>query len=208
MSRPHGSAPLIAIAASLVAAACSTSPTALLGDAIVGPSPDAAAPFDADAFDAGTDQDTGDAPDMGLPESCSGLPETVCIETAGCKALYCDGCGEHLFVACALPTTGAPICPAICPACASATNEASCRSMSPTCHAVYRDPGTCDCATPGCCVQYDHCSMGQFGFCSLPKEVCSDAPACGGDFVPAYNPPGSALCWDGCVHQADCTWLK
>jgi hypothetical protein len=198
-------------AVTAAATACGTSGTTLLADAIVGyadsstPAPDATVDLD-----GSRPPDGGSDPDSGLPESCSGIDEPTCLQTAGCKALYCDGCDQHVFVACARADSGPPVCPNVCFACPRDLDEVGCKARSDACHPVYIDPGTCDCATPGCCIGYSHCSTGQHGVCSLPGgQTCTTtAPSCGGDFVPAYDTTGSGVCWDGCVHQAQCIYNR
>src|SRR5215831_13196308 len=145
---PHIRRCVLASFAGWLSAACGTSGTGLLADAIAGPSPDAGAMDAVGVPDIGSDQDASPPDVPALPVSCSGIPETTCIMTMGCKALYCDACGQRFFVACALEMTGPPVCPAVCPACARNADEATCRANAPACHPVYKDPGTCDCATP------------------------------------------------------------
>ena len=78
----------------------------------------------------------------------AGLPPGQC--PAG--QVWCPGCtpgsGE-------CGTGGCPgyMCP---PACAQATTAADCAATI-GCHAVYYDPGTCDCAVSGCCTEFTLC---------------------------------------------------
>lgn len=91
---------------------------------------------------------------------------------------------------------------AACPGpCGALPDEASCAS-SPACHPVYRDPGTCDCASAGCCMRFSGCADGAKAQCSPSNgpQCAIPPPECGGDYVVSYT----ISCYEGCVHKAEC----
>src|SRR5205823_1107402 len=100
--------------------------------------------------DAGPNADASD--DGGIEVVCTGHDEATCATLKPCKPLYCDGCDQHVFVACGQADSSPPVCPAVCFSCPSNLDEAACNARSDACHPVYKDPGTFDCSTPGCCM--------------------------------------------------------
>lgn len=148
----------------------------------------------------------GEAPQLLCPgiacAPCSGLPESVCRASAQCQALTCDTCGVTTYAGCAdQGTKPAPICPdAPCALpCGDLTSEAACDSRS-DCHPVYVDPGTCLCALPGCCAQFERCAAGGTADCKSGALCNSLPPTCEGPYVVAYT----ASCYEGCVKATDC----
>jgi hypothetical protein len=135
---------------------------------------------------------------------CDGLDEQSCLQRgSACQADYCPGCnGAKDFVGCFSPGTGGQTCGAPqCPpaqSCDQLTTEADCQARS-DCHAVFEDPGTCGCATLGCCMVFNHCAAGVAQCVGQP--VCTvKAPVCGGQFVTAYING----CYEGCVLSSEC----
>jgi hypothetical protein len=119
----------------------------------------------------------------------------------GCPAgqIWCAGC---------TPGTGACYtggCPGIaCPTstCDQVTAQAECDTRS-DCHSVFVDPGTCDCATAGCCAHFSRCASGDHGQCKMPSTfACAIAtPYCES---PVYVVSYTSSCYEGCVLATDC----
>jgi hypothetical protein len=97
-------------------------------------------------------------------------------------------------------------CPAIdagtppgSPACATLTTLAACDARS-DCHSVFYDPGTCGCATPGCCAHFSSCADGATANCRGPAACAIASPHCESPYVIAY----SNSCFEGCVRATAC----
>jgi hypothetical protein len=87
------------------------------------------------------------------------------------------------------------------PACAQATTLEAC-ALRPDCHAVYVDPGTCDCAALGCCTRFDHCAAGASAYCNGSVDCEMKTPNCEGPYVVSYS--AATNCYEGCVLQKEC----
>jgi hypothetical protein len=141
---------------------------------------------------------------LGGPAACRGLDEAGCRARADCAVGSCPDCsGGTPFTGCYDPKLELGwACPAI--ACAPAdcdqqTTEAACRARS-ECHPVYRDPGTCLCAQPGCCMMFDACADGAQANCKGPALCKSLPPTCEGQFTLGF----ANSCYEGCVKKSDC----
>lgn len=87
-----------------------------------------------------------------------------------------------------------------CLQCQAFTDEASCRA-SGSCHAVFRDPGTCDCTAAGCCLSFFACAPGATARCNATTTMCKQAtPMCKAGFTVGYTD----TCFEGCVRETDC----
>jgi hypothetical protein len=86
-------------------------------------------------------------------------------------------------------------------ACSTVNAQEVCDSRS-DCHSVFNDPGTCGCATPGCCMRFSRCTDGGKAVCTKPVSIgCTIAtPLCSGQYVLAYT----AACYEGCVLTKAC----
>jgi hypothetical protein len=79
------------------------------------------------------------------------------------------------------------------------TTQADCDAQS-GCHSVFVDPGTCDCATSGCCTQFSRCAVGPAN-CNGGNVACKiAAPSCEAPYVVSY----SGICYEGCVLATAC----
>jgi hypothetical protein len=87
-------------------------------------------------------------------------------------------------------------------ACSQATTQVACEARS-DCHPVFSDPGTCGCATPGCCARFSVCADGGKALCTMPATMgCAIAtPHCEGPYVVSY----SKICYEGCALQTECS---
>jgi hypothetical protein len=134
---------------------------------------------------------------------CHDLDEVGCAARKDCVGQTCGGCGGVQF-ACYDPATERG---AVCPLLRCATLRIPCAilllddcEVRGDCHSVFADPGTCDCVTPGCCLQFSACAQRSKADCSTPP-ICREAtPACGGDYVPSVV----GGCYEGCVQSKDC----
>jgi hypothetical protein len=149
----------------------------------------------------------GDHPDGGGdmpgPPACSTLTDpTACAARTDCHTGGCPSCDGPGVTICLPASEPGPFCPAIeCENPCEHKDESQCSADS-SCVAVYTDPGTCDCAKPGCCMQFTRCDSGP-AQCS-PSSVgpqCEGLPwDCGDDYEPIFN--GS--CQTGCVKAPQC----
>jgi hypothetical protein len=88
------------------------------------------------------------------------------------------------------------------PKCSEVTTREACDART-DCHSVFEDPGTCGCASSGCCARFKSCADGGEAQC-LDNAMCNMvAPHCEPPYVIAY----SRLCYEGCVYQDDCFLL-
>jgi hypothetical protein len=85
------------------------------------------------------------------------------------------------------------------PTCSQITTQAACDLRS-DCHAVYVDPGTCGCASQGCCAHFDHCADGGKADCTGPASCTIVTPFCEAPYVVSYK----GQCYEGCVRQTSC----
>jgi len=86
-------------------------------------------------------------------------------------------------------------------ACSTATTQADCEARN-DCHAVFVDPGTCECAAPGCCTRFSYCAKGAKADCTEPTAFSCTimAPFCEDPYVLAY----AGGCYEGCVLETQC----
>ncbi len=86
-------------------------------------------------------------------------------------------------------------------ACSEVTVLADCEART-DCHSVYQDPGTCGCASVGCCAKFSRCVDGDRADCE-GKALSCDAvtPFCE---EPAFVVSYSGFCYEGCVKPKDC----
>jgi hypothetical protein len=118
--------------------------------------------------------------------------------TSACPTgqIWCSGCAGdtgHCDV----------VCPAVaCTDCASLTTLEACEA-STSCHSVFVDPGTCDCAAIGCCARFSRCANGDKALCTEPSTIACDmvTPHCED---PAYVVSYTPSCYEGCVKSKDC----
>jgi hypothetical protein len=149
----------------------------------------------------------GENPPIACPAiaclACNTLTDRAqCDANPSCESVVCEACGGVSFQGCYDKGTGpAPVCPLSCPACIG-NAEGECAG-SPGCHAVYKDPASCGCSSPGCCQQFDHCAYGQ-AVCSIDpaKPVCDTPdPSCDPGYSVGYN----NNCAEGCVKADQCS---
>jgi hypothetical protein len=118
-------------------------------------------------------------------------------ETGQVCCTGCDGtksCGQAcLGVACPVDAGAG--------ACSSLTTLASCDARS-DCHAVFDDPGTCGCASPGCCAHFSKCADGGKASCTMPSTFgcTTHVPFCEAPYVVGYT----SSCYEGCVRATAC----
>ena len=149
----------------------------------------------------------GDGPNGGALPTCDALGDQAsCSARSDCAVLGCPACdGSITFVGCG--KAGAPshlLCapPSCASPCTAHTDESTCAADT-TCFAIYTDPGTCDCAGDGCCMQFDHCASGP-PQCSpsAAGPQCNGLPwSCGPDYDPVFD----GACQVGCVKVPTCT---
>lgn len=149
---------------------------------------------------------TAFAPTMKFASCHSGLLTCASQSTNGCPPFAPANCLSGFVVGYA---NGCPVgciedsleCGGAESACAG-RSEQSCTSVV-GCHAVYDDPGTCDCSTPGCCIQYKTCKAGP-AMCKASDVLCdATPPACGPNYVVSYT----SSCYEGCVKPMECAGL-
>jgi len=85
------------------------------------------------------------------------------------------------------------------PACSQLTTQTDCEARG-GCHAVFVDPGTCGCASQGCCAHFDRCVDGAQANCTGPALCKMATPFCESPYVLAYT----GTCYEGCVRQTTC----
>jgi len=88
------------------------------------------------------------------------------------------------------------------PKCGDVTTQVACNARN-DCHSVFEDPGTCGCASPGCCAHFKLCADGGYASCMGPAMCNTVAPFCEPPYVIAYD----GLCYEGCAYQDDCGLL-
>lgn len=89
----------------------------------------------------------------------------------------------------------------VCPVCAEIATLEECEA-SPYCHSVFEDPGTCGCATIGCCAHFARCADGDKADCVGASVDCEAmTPFCES---PAYVVSAAGTCYEGCVDPKDC----
>jgi hypothetical protein len=151
----------------------------------------------------------GGAPDGGVPSDGGLIPcgqlttAEACGARSDCAVGGCPDCNGSTVTLCFKAGEPPPNCPAIrCESpCAMHTDEQSC-SADPKCYAVLSDPGTCDCAFAGCCMQFNYCEIGP-PQCSpsAAEPPCGSLPwDCGENYDPVFN----GACQIGCVHTPIC----
>jgi hypothetical protein len=132
------------------------------------------------------------------PAQCeSSGPLSCAVDPPICQGPYVVNWRGGCPFGCVLRTACAKCDPGLCPACIG-LGEQACRA-SPDCHALYVDPGTCDCAPVGCCMMFQRCADGP-PVCDANPTCASPQPICGGDYVASFVNG----CSDGCVHWEDC----
>ena len=138
----------------------------------------------------------------GQVDSCAGLDEVDCTARSDCRADYCSLCQGQTFVDCARLGDPPSPCPGIaCPLpCSQVATLAECDTRS-DCHSVFVDPGTCDCATVGCCARFSFCANGNFAQCHDTVACTLATPYCES---PAYVVSYTGDCYEGCVQPGEC----
>ncbi|HWP07853.1 MAG TPA: Hint domain-containing protein, partial [Polyangiaceae bacterium] len=85
--------------------------------------------------------------------------------------------------------------------CSEVTVLADCEART-DCHSVYQDPGTCGCASVGCCAKFSRCVDGDKADCEGKGLSCEAlTPLCDD---PAFVVSYSGSCYEGCVKPKDC----
>jgi hypothetical protein len=109
--------------------------------------------------------------------------------------IWCPGCTPGTGQ-CGVGCTGAACFP-----CAELATFEECEAR-PECHSVFDDPGTCGCATVGCCAEFSFCADGAEADCTGGNVSCDALrPFCDN---PAYVNSYSGFCYEGCVDPKDC----
>lgn len=88
------------------------------------------------------------------------------------------------------------------PKCTELATREACDARD-DCHPVFEDPGTCGCASPGCCARFKSCAAGEYASCTGQAMCEVVAPFCDPPYVVAY----SGMCYEGCAFQDDCLAL-
>jgi hypothetical protein len=83
--------------------------------------------------------------------------------------------------------------------CSDITTQSACDLRS-DCHSVFEDPGTCGCATSGCCARFRSCADGDKADCIGPAACDMLTPHCESPYLVSYRD----LCYEGCVKESDC----
>jgi hypothetical protein len=109
--------------------------------------------------------------------------------------VWCPGCTPGTGQ-CGVACTGEACFP-----CSELATFEECEAR-PECHSVFHDPGTCGCATVGCCAEFTRCADGAEANCRDREVLCDGAtPFCDN---PAYVISYSSSCYEGCVDPKDC----
>jgi hypothetical protein len=135
-------------------------------------------------------------------------PSDAALEAGQCPSglVWCPGCTPGTG-SCGQVCTGAP-CPVGDAAvvdtgsgCSGLTTQAACDARS-DCHSVFYDPGTCGCASAGCCAHFNRCVDGGKALCAPPTSIGCDmaTPFCESPYVVSYT----AICYEGCVLGTKC----
>jgi hypothetical protein len=153
-----------------------------------------------------SDNDVQHVCPLSCPALCPGRPEQSCNSFAGCRPDYCPSCtpGQNTYVGCSdLGASPVGCAPEPCPSgsCESVGSADAC-SGRPDCHSVYQ-PAACECANC-CCMAFHSCASGKAdckgpAACASPSPLCNEG-TCGGQFTTGYT----GICYEGCVHVADC----
>jgi hypothetical protein len=85
------------------------------------------------------------------------------------------------------------------PSCSELATQSECDTRN-DCHSLFEDPGTCGCASPGCCARFKSCASGDKAECAGPVVCVTDPPLCERPYVLSYT----GLCYAGCVQESDC----
>jgi len=120
------------------------------------------------------------------------------VGSGGVSALDAGACSGSACSIDAGPIDTSPS-DAPAPTCSQITTQSACDLRS-DCHAVYVDPGTCGCASPGCCTHFDRCTDGGKADCTGPASCTIATPFCEAPYVVSYK----GLCYEGCVRQTTC----
>jgi hypothetical protein len=144
-----------------------------------------------------------DGGQLQAPPACSTLDPAGCAARHDCMSETCGGgCGVAGAFTCYDPAHPPPCAqlalPCVRVPCAS-LGLADCEPRA-DCHAVFADPGTCDCETAGCCLAFSACATGKPADCSGDAVCQSLPPACGPNRVVSV----ANGCWEGCVRPEDC----
>ena len=133
----------------------------------------------------------------------------------GCNTCFCESGGWWMCTTrqCPTPSDGGLDAPAdtgtgpkdvaaaetASTACAQLTSQVACETRG-DCHALFADPGTCDCAMIGCCMAFNRCADGGKALCTGNPQCEMMTPQCGSNYVVAYT----ASCYEGCVLASEC----
>jgi len=145
-------------------------------------------------------------------DRCTAYLDLASCEAAlGCMAATCattcEGDPRPTFAGC--HTAGsAPVvdCPATkCKPidCGDQPSAETCEAAAAGCVAIFRDPGLCDCAAPGCCQQFDRCAAPPLQCTPAPMgadEPCPSDNGCKSGYEQIYD----GACPIGCVLEAHC----
>lgn len=132
---------------------------------------------------------------------CETLGEQACEAAPveqGCVAARCTGAdGDEVFAGChAVDQTFDCRNWESC----NQLDERSC-SVTLECHQIYEDSPICDCAEPGCCMQFVVCNPGTSAVCHRQPVSCRRMePVCGDGYEVSYE----AECYEGCARTGDC----
>jgi len=161
---------------------------------------------------AGVTCSTGQFCDL-LAGSCNVADATgTCVANAGvgCITIYqpvcgCDGktypsdCDRQVAGVSKKSDGACPTTDAAVATCSQVTTQAGCDGRS-DCHSVFADPGTCGCASAGCCARFSRCADGGRANCTGPVACMAPQPFCEAPYVLSYT----GVCYEGCVLQSEC----
>ena len=148
--------------------------------------------------------DLGDPHGPGPDLACNAITDAKrCAAEPSCAVGSCAGCDGEIGTTCYAAGQPGPLCPAIsCPStCSAKTSQQAC-DVDPSCASLFNETTACQCASPGCCLQFDRCVDRPISCAPTPGPAgsCALVVVCGPGYAKVYQ--GS--CPIGCVDAATC----